>query len=103
MPKNPSMPMVVGSPGSAPPEDGKTYFDAPKGYDMDGKKPGDEIEFVATAKVEDDGRLCLTKMDGMDMDGDDKKEPDEGDDKGYGDFVGAAMPGEDGAQPQEEM
>lgn len=102
---NPKMKLVIGVGGKGNPDadEGKTYITPPEGYDIGNKKPGDTVEFVGEATVEDDGRLCLTKMDGMDMDGGEEKtsEPDE-DDKGYGDFVSSAMPGSDEGSGEEE-
>jgi hypothetical protein len=89
--------------GGGDDESGKIYFDAPSDYDMTDKKPGDEIEFVGTATVEEDGRLCLKKMDGMDVGGEGEK-PNPADKKNdyEGGFADAVMPEEGGDEGGEE-
>lgn len=74
--------------------DDKSYFSAPEGMDMEGKKPGDMIEFVGEARIEEDGKLCLKKMNGMDVPG--AGEPEkmgDGEKDAYkGGFADAVMP-----------
>jgi len=83
----------VGDKGGEPDHD-ETYFSAPEGMDMEGKKPGDTIEFVGEARIEEDGKLCLKKMNGMDVPGagEAQKMGDGEKDSYKGGFANAVMP-----------
>lgn len=88
-------------PFDAPPkEDAAPTFKAPEGFEMEGKKPGDTVEFVCEATVGEDGMLTIKSLNGIPLSGgdeDDKNQPfddEEGADKSGG-FVSNAMPGSD--------
>lgn len=105
MNKKPKMKLVIGvggKPGMGDDESKEGSFPMPEGYDMEDKKPGDEFEAVCTLKVEDGGRLCVTKVEGMDVPGyDDKEEKDEGEAPEKGSFVKSVF-GKDEEQPKTE-
>lgn len=77
-------------------------FKAPEGIDLGEHKPGDTLEMVGTFEVEEDGMLCLKKVDGVSLDNA-KEEKDEGEDKSDS-FTDAVMGGKEGENntPQEE-
>jgi hypothetical protein len=84
MPKNPKMALVIGmkgKPGSPDEESNEGSFPMPEGFDLDDKKTGDEFEAVCTLKVEDGGKLCVTKVEGMAVPGYDEKEESDEDDQ----------------------
>lgn len=103
MPK-PSVALMIGAPKEDTSKDTKKgEFKAPADLDMEGKKPGDMIEVVATCEVKDDGMLCVRKVNGMDVEGYDdeaapaEKEPYQG---GFADAVmtGSGAGEEEGAE-----
>jgi hypothetical protein len=111
MPKDePDMTLVIGKKkddgyGPMQSEKDKEYqgleFDPPKGMDLEGHKDGDMIEMVGTFEVRS-GKLCLKKVDGMDIDGDGKEEEGEDEEKSSS-FTDAVMGGkEDNTMPEEE-
>lgn len=53
-------------------------FKAPEGVDLEDKKPGDKLEAVVEFEVEKDGKLCLKKINGIELQEDDKEEMKEG-------------------------
>ena len=92
----PKMTVVIGArkPYDAPEEPEESMFPAPKGMDMDGKKPGDTMEAVCVLEVKDDGMLCVRKVNGMYVPGyEDKDDMDK--EKSSDSFMDAAMPDED--------
>lgn len=92
MPK-PKMMLAIGMKGKPDDESSEGSFPMPEGYDMEDRKPGDEFEAVCTLKVEDGGRLCVTKVEGMSVPGyDEKEEKDEGEEAPEkGGFVNAVF------------
>lgn len=72
MPK-PDMAVAVMVKRPDKPEDGKITFDAPEGFDLEGKEPGDMVEAVVELEVEEGGKLCLRKLNGIDVGGYDEK------------------------------
>lgn len=87
-------------PFDAPPkEDAAPTFKAPEGFEMDGKKPGDTVEFVCEATVGEDGMLAIKSVNGIPIGAgeDDMHKPfDESEDADKsGGFVSNAMPGSD--------
>ncbi len=45
---------------------GEVKFKPPSTFvPPDDKQPGDTFEFTGTARIEEDGQLCLTSMDGV--------------------------------------
>jgi hypothetical protein len=58
-------------------------FPMPEGFEPPkGTKPGDEFEALATLKIDDDGDLCLLKLDGADVKPEDEEEEDNDNNKG---------------------
>lgn len=47
-------------------EENKVDFPIPDGYELpSGTKPGDEFTAVGTFRLDEDGDLCLTKLEGI--------------------------------------
>lgn len=61
------------------PDKGKLRFAAPDGFDLEGKAEGDTIEAVAELEIEEGGKLCLRKLNGIEVAGYDKPKPDTAD------------------------
>lgn len=51
-----------------PDKDGLT-FAAPAGLDFEDKKAGDTLEVVAELEIEEGGKLCLKKINGIEVEG----------------------------------
>lgn len=68
---------IVVAPGpKEDPDKGKIIFDAPDGMDLEGKEEGETIQAVVDLEIEDDGRLCLKKVNGLPVAGySDKPKP----------------------------
>lgn len=61
------------------------YIDAPDGFDMpEGVKVGKEFEAVASLTMTKDGRICLKKLDGIEIGGEKEEGEDESDEKDAG-------------------
>lgn len=52
---------------------GKIIFKAPEGLDLEGKEKGDALEFVGEVRIEEDGKLCLKRINGIELSGYDEK------------------------------
>lgn len=100
MAKDPKMMLVIGG-GKGKEGDGESHegsFKAPEGMDMEGKKPGDTVQAVCDLEIEADGRLCVKKVNGMDVPGYEEEESKEqemgeGEKPSYkGGFTNAVMP-----------
>lgn len=101
------MAVMIGTPGGGPPKDGEEpdhdegEFQAPEGIDLEGKKPGEMIEVVATLEVKEGGKLCVRKVNGVDVPGyEDKPEEEPAPDEEN--FTSAAMGKEEEAPTGEE-
>lgn len=93
-PKKPAVALMIHAPGSAPdePDGDEGEFQAPEGMDLEGKNPGDTIEVVATCEIKPDGKLCVRKVNGMDVPGyDDKDKTDDESAPDDDSFTSAAM------------
>lgn len=108
--KNPKLAVMIGSPGGPPDEEehDEVEFEAPSGIDLEGKQPGDTLEAVCVLEIKEGGKLCVRKVNGVDVPGYEDKKPAEEeappDDKES--FTSAAMGGDEapaeGAKPEEE-
>lgn len=65
--RKPSVAIMVG--GKEPDHEEEGYFTPPDGFDTEGKKPGERVEFVGEAEVMPDGRMCLKKVNGIELSG----------------------------------
>ena len=52
----------------------KYTFKAPEGVDIEGKKPGDTFEAVVEFEVKEGGKLCVEKINGLELPDSDKDE-----------------------------
>lgn len=52
---------------AAPADPQKVYFKAPEGLDISGRVEGTSFEVVAELTVEKDGKLCLSKLNGISL------------------------------------
>lgn len=105
MPDDPKMALIIGAKskddGYGPLQGDKMKpdyleVDPPKGMDMSGHKEGDMMDMVCSFEMKD-SKLCLKKIDGMEVGGDGEKEPDEDE----GNFTDAVMGGKEN-MPEEE-
>lgn len=67
------MPTVAIVAAGKPDKKKRLTFDIPEGLDLEGKGPGDMLEVVAGLKIEEDGKLCLKVVNGIELEGYEKE------------------------------
>ncbi len=69
MPLKPKAAVIIAEPKPDESDKGKIIVPAPDGLDTEGKKPGETFDAVCEFEIEDDGKLCLKKINGIEMGG----------------------------------